>query len=376
LVLLIGNEDTNTSGITGGYFNSIGAFDKSGNQWVRSVYSINGAKPSETGTIQSTTHCIIGTAAATVVQYAAHFTSMDTNGFTLTYDTTPPGAFYYAALCIKGGGYNVGSWNKTTGANGSVDTVSVTAGLTPSAVLLSTDSQVASDANRRFNTRYAIGAGDGTNNVCCGGTSQNNHTNTVTNQYNSTNALIVSNNDGEVSEAAATLGTFASGSFKATWTLNNAVAVQVCYIAMGAAGWTQTTVPGTTSASYTPAEYVSQTWTQSTVPSTLSSALTLAEEYSGIIWSQTTLPSTASTTYTPTVALLWSPTNVPGVATAVSTISFWSGKGWSQTTVPSTTSRAITPPFSLVDEDGADITNCVVEFIDWPSALEIDIVNG
>ena len=352
------------------YAANIGAMDSAGNQWASYYQSNPGEKPSETARAQLTDHTVVNcnTNAAFVIKAA--FQSMDADGFTLNWDQVDGTARIYYSLCLKGGAYQVGNW----AAGGFTDTIN-TSTMTPKGVFTVNDSHVGSGA-AALGLRQSIGASDGTGDFYTVIQDKDNVTPTVVHsRASAAECILLANNDTATPGGRATV-TLGTNCFYANWAANSEVNDQICYIAMGAGGWTQTTVPGTTSASYTPAEYVSQTWTQSTVPTTLSSALTLAEEYSGIIWSQVTPPSTASTAYTPTVALLWSPTNVPGVATAVSTISFWSGKGWSQTTVPTTTSHAITPPFSLVDEDGADITNCVVEFIDWPSALEIDIVNG
>jgi hypothetical protein len=50
------------------------------------------------------------------------------------------------------------------------------------------------------------------------------------NQYNS---ILVANSDTEVYDAVASIGNFTSGSFTATWTTNNNVATQICYVAIG-----------------------------------------------------------------------------------------------------------------------------------------------
>jgi hypothetical protein len=235
LVILIGDEDTQAR-ISTGFAQCMGAFDKYGNQWARYAYSVHGAHPSATGTIQSTANCYIGSNETATVTQRAAFTSMDNDGFTITYGVADGSARYVGALCIKGGNYEVGSWAKTTGANGSTDVVplSTLTGSTPGAVLLTTDAHTYSEKTRQAGCRWSIGAGDGTNNTCEVGSDKDNVNATINYQINSAaKALIVNNSDSNTEDAYCTLGTFALNSFTATWTLNNAVATEINYVAFG-----------------------------------------------------------------------------------------------------------------------------------------------
>ena len=376
LVLHISDGDTtaNASGTTAEIV--LGAMDASGNQWCTTTMS-QAVATTQTYRHQRNDACLLFDWTGNNY-YTAVFVSMDNDGFTYNPSNAGTSGQYVYSLCLKGGVAGemcVGAWNKSTGANGSVDTVTTaTPGLT--GALFVTDSHIA-NTGIFTGSRLTVGFEDGTNHGLVEYQDKTAVTTTVSRSTNySTLSIMVGDNDAGTGNAYST-STFSGANIVSTWTLNNAVATQICYIAFGvvSSGWTQTTVPTATSSTYSPAEYASRSWSQSTTPTTASNAITLAEEYAGTSWSQATNPSTVSAVYTPAVSLLWSQTKVPSVTCAVSTIVFWSGKGWNQTTVPTTTSHAITPPFSLVDEDGVDVTNCVVEFIDWPSALEIDIVN-
>jgi hypothetical protein len=88
LVVHAGIETSGTSPITSTSSSfQIGTMDSSGNQWATYNFATTGVNPSVTGRIQVTDGCIIGTGRTTSVDHKAAFTSMDTNGFTLTWSS-------------------------------------------------------------------------------------------------------------------------------------------------------------------------------------------------------------------------------------------------------------------------------------------------
>ena len=238
LVLNFGIEDIPMS--TSGTSDSLlfGAADYQGNQWCHYSYDRTSHNPSVTGRIQATDGFIIGTGLTTALTYKASLSSFNSDGFVVNWSKTDSTARSFATLCLKGGGYTVGSWAKTTGSNGSIDTVTP-AQVTPQAVMLFNDSNTVTTSHTT-GARLFIGASDGSSHQCGGRTCKNNVSPTVDAKGNETaHAIDVSNADSTSTiDAYCTLGTFAAQQFEATWTTNNAVATQILYIAIGARNYT------------------------------------------------------------------------------------------------------------------------------------------
>jgi len=154
---------------------------------------------------------------------------------------------HFMSLCLGGGNYEVGSWNKSTTV--APPTVTTTINLTntspptPVAVFTTNRCAVASTSSGAgyrlslgasalgFTGSTALGA------VLC--TSKNgvvlsSGSATDTYKYNNPyNNLLVAASDTEGYDAIGYTGGFALGSFSNTWTANNSVATQICYIAIG-----------------------------------------------------------------------------------------------------------------------------------------------
>jgi hypothetical protein len=135
------------------------------------------------------------------------------------------------SLCLEGPA-QVGVWNKSTAAATATDTITTT-GITPVSVFTSNHCAVTSTSGQA-GYRLTVGGSDGTNNGAVIATNKNNVTTDVVykanNQYNS---ILVANSDTQVYDAVASIGNFTSGSFEATWTTNNNIATQICYVVIG-----------------------------------------------------------------------------------------------------------------------------------------------
>jgi len=232
-VLHIGAMDDFAAPHTSAYeYPVFGAMDSLGNQWAQFLYDVPSVNPTQTGRLQLTDSCIAVCNPSGTVTTKASFTSMDVDGFTLNYGTTSGFGNFFLGLCLKGGSFEVGSFNKST-STGGTQTVSVTTGLTPAAVLARSVSYIAS-ASKQNGLRLMTGASDGTNNGVIALTDENGVSPTVCYNYqDSTNALVVSDNDTGTTEAEGAIGNFVSGSFDAVWSTNNAVATQILYLVFG-----------------------------------------------------------------------------------------------------------------------------------------------
>jgi hypothetical protein len=208
----------------------IGAMDASGNQWAEYGYADNGVTTTSTTRIQLTDSCIVGSGGGTSVSDKASYVSMNSGSFTIDW-TVAPEPYKFISLCLEGP-VQVGHWSKSTAAATATDTITTT-GITPVAVFTANDCATAS-ASVNTGYRLAVGGSDGTNNGAVIATNKNNVTTNVAYKAdNSYNSALVANSDTEVYDAVATIGNFTSGSFTATWTTNNNVATQICYVAIG-----------------------------------------------------------------------------------------------------------------------------------------------
>ncbi len=230
-VITIGTGDANASPSTiANSIYCIGAMDSAGNQWAKYGYAGNGLATTSTTSIQLTDSCIVGCGGGTSVLDKASYVSMNSGGFTINW-TLSGSAYKFISLCLKGP-IQVGHWSKTTAAATATDTITTT-GITPVAVFTTNDCAIASTS---VNTGYrlAVGASDGTNNGALIVTNKNGVTTDVVDKANNQfNSILVANTDTQVYDAVATVGNFTSGSFQATWTTNNNVATQICYVAIG-----------------------------------------------------------------------------------------------------------------------------------------------
>ncbi len=249
-VITIGNADPNASpdSYTDAYF-MMGALDASGNQWSKNEYVRNGQSTTSAHGIQLTTSHIVGLSEATASIDWQATGAIITDGFTVDWlsGQTAPNAMHFMSLCLGGGNYEVGSWNKSTTV--APPTVTTTINLTntspptPVAVFTTNRCAVASTSSgagyRLSLGASAIGSPGSTalGAVLC--TSKNgvvlsSGSATDTYKYNNPyNNLIVAASDTEGYDAIGYAGGFALGSFSNTWTANNSVATQICYIAIG-----------------------------------------------------------------------------------------------------------------------------------------------
>jgi hypothetical protein len=160
-----------------------------------------------------------------------------TDGFTVTWlsGLAPPAAINFMSLCLEGPA-QVGSWNKTMAAATTTDKITTNPGstnITPVAVF-TTNRCATSSTSSSAGYRLTVGGSDGTNNGSVIATDQNGvATDVVYKSNNPYDSILVANSDTQVYDAVASIGNFVSGSFTATWTTNNSVATQICYIAIG-----------------------------------------------------------------------------------------------------------------------------------------------
>jgi hypothetical protein len=233
-VITIGTADpTSPSDSYADALYMMGALDSNGNEWSQGGFARNGLTTSVTDGIQLTdSHIVCLSEGSGTVLYKATG-AIITRGFSVTWlsGLAPPNAAKFMSLCLEGPA-QVGVWNKSTAAATATDTITTT-GITPVSVFTSNHCAVTSTSGQA-GYRLTVGGSDGTNNGAVIATNKNNVTTDVVykanNQYNS---ILVANSDTQVYDAVASIGNFTSGSFKATWTTNNNIATQICYVVIG-----------------------------------------------------------------------------------------------------------------------------------------------
>jgi hypothetical protein len=227
---------SNTSGahndVTSVYH--FGAMDAAGNQWANYVFAQDAVATTNTARVQRTDKCIVGLGSQSTLLTAATFVSMDADGFTVNH-SAQQGRMVYS-LCLKGGSYKVGHWDKSTNTSVPVTETITTTGILPKGVLTTNVSNVAMTGNAADGLRLAFGASDGTNNYFNAIQSKDNAADSLSySRYSATQSLEVCDNDAHTDDAGGTMGNFVAQAFDAVWATNNNVATEICYMVFGEA---------------------------------------------------------------------------------------------------------------------------------------------
>jgi hypothetical protein len=162
----------------------------------------------------------------------ASFVSMDAGGFTLNFRTANSDASQVYSLALSGLRAGVGTFTKSTAvapANQAVPT-----SFTPSAVFLSsfqTGPQTA--AVRESQCAWGIGASDGTHEGSSAIVSSDAVSPTVVVALDKTSKAFIKMSAAQI-EAEAHMASFDPSGFTLSWTANDAVAAEMCFLALGA----------------------------------------------------------------------------------------------------------------------------------------------
>ncbi|MFQ5970300.1 MAG: hypothetical protein ACE5J2_07400, partial [Nitrososphaerales archaeon] len=158
----------------------------------------------------------------------ADITSFDADGFTFNKSAADGTTMYYLAL--KGGGYRVGSFNKSTGVapvSQSVTGVS----FKPNGLILASKNLV-TNTGIEAEGRISFGASDGTTEGATWFHDKDAVGTTDTNQRTSTSKVAVHASQSTLN-AEADLTSFDADGFTINWTTNNAVAEEIIYVGFG-----------------------------------------------------------------------------------------------------------------------------------------------
>jgi len=219
----------------------LSVMDDTGAQWSTVSGSVTASNTSDTQRYQRSNKCLGGISNDLSVVKEAAWVSMDSDGFTIDHSTANAWDNMVASLALKGVRKAVGCISKGTGAAPASQAVT---GLSfrPNLVLFSSDQNTAS-TTAATHARFGIGASDGTTAGSSAWQDTDALNRTSTDGVDKTsNVFIKVNNDTQTIDAVADMISLDAAGFMLNWTTNDAVATEICYLAL--AGPRRVTVTG------------------------------------------------------------------------------------------------------------------------------------
>jgi len=239
-----------SSTVTDGIF-GLGAMDYDGDQWANTIYSVDNALDMDTQRGQQTDSCIYEVTNSLGISREASWVSMDDNGFTVNFSTVQGSASKSAfSLCLKGLHAKVGTWNKSTNTSVPASDPVTGVGFQPSLVLL-TSFQDTTQANPVAESRWGIGASDGTNERSTYYIDKDTSAKSFVRFVASTTKVFMKvNNNTPSIDAEADFSSFGADGFTLSWSTNDAVATQMLYLALGSLSATEAKLKSFTATDY------------------------------------------------------------------------------------------------------------------------------
>lgn len=211
----------------------IGAMDQGGMQWGLQVAEASGVTEAIASRAQHTSSAIFmynDTNPATVSKEAS-IASMMPDGFNMNFTQANANLSQVVSLALGGVKARVGSFDKTTAAAPASQTI--TTDFRPGAVFLASYQRTSTTNVREFGSALGIGASDGVREASSIFGGAHGVTTTATTGQDKTGKVFLKMNDPPL-DAEADLTAMTPTGFTLNWTLNDGVASQICYIALGA----------------------------------------------------------------------------------------------------------------------------------------------
>jgi hypothetical protein len=194
--------------------------------------SPTGIAISDTFVRQRTDNAIVELTDAGAEDTLADLQSFDSDGFTINKSSSSDATvFHYLAL--KGGGYKVGSFNKSTGAAPASQSITGV-GFKPTGMILASKNLAANTAIEAEG-RISFGASDGTMEGATWFHDKDGLDTTDANKRTSTTKVAVHASQTTLN-AEADLTSFNTDGFTLNWTTNNAIAEEIVYVALERGG--------------------------------------------------------------------------------------------------------------------------------------------
>jgi hypothetical protein len=211
----------------------LGAMDKTGAQWAIQAGSVHSESPTIASRAQRTDSALYSyTDTGPAVTKDAKFVSMNADGFTVNFTTANSAASHIYSLALGGLKASVGAFNKTTGT--APASQSVTSGFQPGALLLASFQTTAQTSGTSVSTgSFGLGAGDGTNEASSAVVADDNVATASVEGIDKASKVFIKMNTAPL-DAEADLASFGPTGFTLNWTTNDAIASQICFLALGA----------------------------------------------------------------------------------------------------------------------------------------------
>jgi hypothetical protein len=224
---------------TGNGVFGMGAMDKAGGQWSTMVGDTSLANPTMASRSQKTDSTIYTTtdAPSPAVTKEATFLSMDSGGFTVNFtaNSSSANATQVFSLALAGVRAKAGFFAKSTAAQPASQAIT-TPGFHPGAVFFSSYQSIAQTAAVSIaQTRLGIGASDGTHEGSSAIAVTDGVTPTNVDGIDKVSKVFMKvDNATSTVDAEGDLTSFDATGFTLNWTKNDAVATQICFLALGA----------------------------------------------------------------------------------------------------------------------------------------------
>jgi len=224
---------------TGNAVFGMGAMDKGGAQWAFMMGDTSNADPDVASRAQKTDSALYMTTdvPSLAISKEAAFMSMDSGGFTVNFtaNSSSPNQSQIFSLALAGVKAKVGTFLKSTGAAPSSQSIT-SPGFRPSVLLLSSyQSAAQTGAVHIGHARHGLGATDGTHEGSSALAIADNVTPANVNGVDKVSKVFMKvDNTTMTIDAEADLTSFDSSGFTLSWTTNDAVATEICFVALGA----------------------------------------------------------------------------------------------------------------------------------------------
>lgn len=212
----------------------IGAMDTSGLQWAIQSSETSGVTTSVATRAQRTSAAVYmySDSSPASVTKEASIASMNPDGFTLNFTTANTDATQVYSLALAGLKARAATFDKTTATEPASQSV-VTA-FQPGALFLASYQKAATSGTVRESIYdLGIGASDGVRKASSTITAAHGVQTTATNCLDKTSKVFLMMNQPPL-DGEADLTSFDPNGFTLNWTMNDAVASQICFLALGA----------------------------------------------------------------------------------------------------------------------------------------------
>jgi hypothetical protein len=239
-MIMFSDGTTATGTATTGIFN-IGAAVSSTKRWASCLLATDATSCASSDLnkrTQRTDSCYVRMNASAVVDERYDLVSFDSDGFTIN-QITHTANMIVGIIAIKGPSVDLGTITKSTAGAPVVDTVS-SMSFTPSWVFLNTWGLAASTSVSADATLAFGGMAGASNRGHVWGYQKDITLNTVADNRNVTATAISGSTGPSTINFDGDFSAFSSTGFAVNWTTNNAVAAEICWLALGGANVTST----------------------------------------------------------------------------------------------------------------------------------------